>query len=92
MRTRLNKKNNGGSALPFAIAMLAMLVVSLATIPLAVRASSYDKSAGKAPDPSYLPAGNGVLESTFTRNVAGIQGATHVSVAAPGGESIGGWI
>lgn len=75
-----------------AMALIAALCLSLLVVPLAVQASPYDKSVGKSPDPPYLAIGNGVLVSTFTRDVPGIQGAVHVVTLTSSGLRIGGWM
>jgi hypothetical protein len=57
----------------------------LLTLPLAVQASD------PAPQ-AYQNMGNGVFESTFTRNVSGIQEATHEIVITSTGAHVTGWI
>ncbi len=74
-----------------ALAFVTIFTIAFVCV-AAVQASAYDKSSGKSSDPAYLVVGNGVLMSTFTKNVPGIQGATHVVVLTSSGVGIGGWI
>jgi hypothetical protein len=43
-------------------------------------------------DPPYEQVAAGVFESTFTANVPGIQGATHIKTLTSAGTFVGGWI
>jgi hypothetical protein len=76
----------------YSIALVAILCLSFLALPLGVHAFP---QAARSSDPAlqgYQSMGNGVFESTFTRNVGGIQGATHVIVLTPTGIRISGWI
>jgi hypothetical protein len=73
-----------------AIALVAILCLSYLAVPLAVQASQ--SGSGDPAPQGYQTVGNGVFESTFTRNVGGIQGAAHVIVVTPTGIHVSGWI
>ncbi|HUK51019.1 MAG TPA: hypothetical protein VLV18_08270 [Terriglobales bacterium] len=90
------KMNNGcGDIRPHAVALVAILCLSFLflALPYAVHASpsSSSRSSDSAPQ-GYRDMGNGVFESTFARNVPGIQEATHLILRMAAGPATGGWI
>jgi hypothetical protein len=86
----MNTKKECRDIHSYAIALVAIVCLSFLSVPLAVQASP--SGSGDPAPQGYQNMGNGVFESTFTRNVGGIQEATHVIVLAPTGIHISGWV